>query len=188
MPNIVVIAGPNGAGKSTLAPRLIKEVFGEIEFLNADLIAAEIQRSSSSKVEIEAGRIMLRRIEALADHGVSFAFETTLAARSYVRLLRRLHEKDYTVQIIYLWLHHVDLAIERVAERVRMGGHDIPEATIRRRFDRGKQNFMNLYRPMADAWRVYDASEDSPELIGFGDKLEGEKIIEKALWKRITTK
>lgn len=180
MPNVVVIAGPNGAGKSTLAPSLLKDIFGSIEFVNADIIAA------GGTTEIEAGKQMLRRLKELSDRRESFSFETTLSGRGYAKFLKRLQSIGYTVQIAFLWLPDIELSIQRVAERVRNGGHDIPEGAIKRRFSRGKRNFLKTYLPLADVWRVYDASAEEPKLVGFSDKIDGETIVDKALWERIT--
>lgn len=184
MPDVIIIAGPNGAGKSTLAPSLLKDIFGSIEFVNADNIAADL--APTGKAEIEAGKQMLRRLKELSDRRESFSFETTLSGRGYAKFLKRLQSIGYTVQIAFLWLPDIELSIQRVAERVRNGGHDIPEGAIKRRFSRGKRNFLKTYLPLADVWRVYDASAEEPKLVGFSDKIDGETIVDKALWERIT--
>lgn len=183
MPDVVIIAGPNGAGKSTFAPDLLTKYYPNIPFLNADTIAESM--GSAPNVEMKAGRIMLARMQEHAKSNESFAFESTLAARTYLRFLKTLQGKDYSVQIAFLWLPAVDLSIQRVAERVRVGGHDIPIATIRRRFDRGRENFLNLYMSIADAWRLYNASAEVPALIASGDKIEGDIIINEELWQTI---
>jgi predicted ABC-type ATPase len=186
MPDVVVIAGPNGAGKSTLAPDLLKKFFNDIPFINADTIAEGLLETRSVRnVEIESGRIMLSRLRQMSAREESFAFETTLSARSYVPLLERLKEKGYSIQITYLWLADVELSIQRVAERVRVGGHDIPIDTVVRRFNRGRRNFFDLYLPLADAWRCYDASGDEPQMIASGDKILGEVILDQVLWQKV---
>lgn len=188
MPDVIVIAGPNGAGKSTFAPDLLDKCFPGVPFINADSIAEELNAAGNGS-EIEAGRITLRRLRDLAEAKESFAFETTLSARSYYRFLEARQQADaYSVQITYLWLPDVELSVARVAERVRLGGHDIPESVIRRRFDRGRENFFQLYLPLADAWRLYDASADKPQLIASGDKMEGDSIVNKNLWQEVMTK
>jgi predicted ABC-type ATPase len=184
MPNVVVIAGPNGAGKSTLAPNLLEKHFGNVPFVNADEIAETLVGSEHS-TDIQAGRVMLRRLMEYGSRNESFAFETTLAGRSYLRFLAGLLGKGFTFQVVYLWLPSVELSIQRVAERVRSGGHDVPVSTIRRRFDRGRKNFLELYMPAADAWRLYDASDDEPRLIASGDRIHGELIVEKEVWRQI---
>lgn len=183
MPTVIVIAGPNGAGKSTLAPSLLDEVFGSIEFVNADVIAANL---GSPGKEIEAGRKMRQRLYELSNRCESFSFETTLSARSYVKFLSRIQGIGYTVQIVFLWLPDAELSIQRVAERVRKGGHDIPQETIRRRFSRSIRNFLTLYKPIADVWRVYDASGDEPRVVAFGGRIDGETIVDEVLWRTIT--
>ncbi|MEQ1605296.1 MAG: zeta toxin family protein [Pyrinomonadaceae bacterium] len=180
MPSVIIIAGPNGAGKSTFAPDLLNKHFSGIPFLNADSIAESLV--SAGNVDIEAGRIMLTRMREFGRKRESFAFETTLSARTYVRFLKDVQKNGFSLQIAYLWLPDVELSVQRVAERVRVGGHDIPVPTIRRRFDRGRENFLNMYMPIADAWRLYNASEDIPILIASGDKLDGIKIVDEELW------
>jgi predicted ABC-type ATPase len=137
MPDVVVIAGSNGAGKSTLAPKLLRDTFGILEFVNADTIAEGLSAFAPEDAAFDAGRVMLGRLHELASSGKDFAFETTLASRFYAGWLKELKVKGYRVSIIFLCLRSVDMAIERLNARVRMGGHSIPEDSIRRRFDRG---------------------------------------------------
>lgn len=157
-PQVIVIAGPNGAGKSTLAPDLLKDTFGLLEYVNADTIALGLSAFSPESVAFRAGRVMLDRMHDLARAGASFAFETTLASRSYVRWIGELKGRGYGFHLIYLWLRTPELAVERVAERVRLGGHDVPEETILRRYRRGLRNFFALFMPLADTWAFYDNS------------------------------
>lgn len=161
---------------------MLDKIFGGIEFVNADSIAAAL---GSPGNEIEAGKQMRQRLEELSQRGDSFAFETTLSGRAYAKFLARLQHLGYTVQIVFLWLPDVELSVQRVAERVRKGGHNIPHATIRRRFSRGIKNFFLLYQPLADVWRVYDASGDEPTVVAFGDKIDGDIIVDEALWQSI---
>jgi predicted ABC-type ATPase len=140
MPNVIVIAGPNGAGKSTLAPALLRDTFGILEYVNADTIAEGLSAFAPLDASFDAGRVMLGRLHDLAEVEKDFAFETTLASRTYARWLSELKETSgYRVSVIFLWLRDVELAIARVAARVELGGHSIPEETIRRRFERGKK-------------------------------------------------
>lgn len=157
-PHVILIAGPNGAGKSTAAPVLLRDLLGVAEYVNADLIAQGLSAFDTESVAFQAGRVMLARLHQLAAQRRNFAFETTLATRSYVRWLADLRGTGYAVDLIFLWLPSPEMAIARVAERVRMGGHDVPEPVIRRRFHRGLQNFFCLYRPLADRWWFYDNS------------------------------
>lgn len=159
MPNVFVIAGPNGAGKSTAAPRLIGERLHISEFVNADVIASGLSAFASEKVALEAGRIMLRRLDELSQAGADFAFETTLASRHFASWIRKLRkERGYKFHLVYLWLPDVEQNIRRVAERVRQGGHAVPEDVIRRRYVSGLANLLELYMPVADSWAVYDNS------------------------------
>ena len=135
MPNVIVIAGPNGAGKSTLAPSLLEKHFGNVPFINADEIAETFV--GERHADIQAGRLMLMRLKELADRNSSFAFESTLAGRTYLRFLATLQADGFTVQVVYLWLQGLELSIQRVAERVRAGGHNVPVSAIHRRFHRG---------------------------------------------------
>jgi predicted ABC-type ATPase len=185
MPNVIVIAGPNGAGKSTLAPALLRDTFGILEFVNADTIAEGLSAFAPEDASFDAGRVMLGRLHDLAADGEDFAFETTLASRFYATWLRELQSSGYRVNLVFLWLDDVELAVERVRARVRAGGHDIPEATIRRRHDRGLRNLFGLYLPVANSWRVFDASLKIPKEIARFSKAEGETIFDEELWKKI---
>jgi len=158
MPKVVVIAGPNGAGKSTTAPRILRDALAVHEFVNADTIAAGLSAFSPDTVAWPAGRIMLRRVQELADERRDFAFETTLASRSFAPWLERLRAVGYSVHLVYLWLPSADLAVARVAERVHRGGHAVAEQVVRRRYDRSLRNFFDLYRSFADSWMMMDNS------------------------------
>ncbi len=168
-PSVVVLGGPNGSGKSTAAPRLLRGSLKVDEFVNADTLAQGLSAFRPENVALEAGRITLARLDTLASQRRSFAFESTLASQSLARRLKRLRIDGYTVHVLYLWLPDVDLAVARVAERVRSGGHDVPVDAVRRRYTRGRHNFFVLYRGLADRWRVYDASSvDGPQLVAAG--------------------
>ena len=159
-PEIVVIAGPNGAGKSTLARLLLPEA---MPFLNADEIAKALPDSVGNR-EIESGREMIRRMESLVAKRQSFAIETTLSSRSLAPRIARMKEEGYRFQLIFLSLPSPKMAIERVASRVRRGGHSIPEEVIRRRLTAGLSNFTQLYQPIADHWQVYQNTQIVPPL------------------------
>ncbi|MBX9743386.1 MAG: zeta toxin family protein [Chthoniobacterales bacterium] len=164
-PICFIIAGPNGAGKTTFAWDFLLKELDIVHFVNADLIAAGLSPFDSSLVELKAGRLFLEELKRLARAKVNFAFETTLSGHSYLPLLKRWKSEGYRIEIIYLRLRSASLALERVAERVKQGGHNIPQATVLRRFERGWGNFLNLYRPLADDWYVYENSEATPQLI-----------------------
>ncbi len=185
MPNVVIIAGPNGAGKSTLAPALLRDTFKITEFVNSDVIADGLSAFAPENVAFEAGRVTLRRLKELASEGRDFAFETTLATRSYAPWVRELQSSGYQSSLVYLWLEDVEIAIRRVAARVAAGGHSIPETTIRRRYERGLINLFELYFPMMNSWRIFQASPIIPKEIARYDELEGQVVFDHELWKRI---
>lgn len=185
MPNVVIIAGPNGAGKSTLAPVLLRDTLNVSEFVNADTIAQGLSAFAPEGASFEAGRAMLRRLYGLAEERKDFAFETTLASRFYARWLRELQKVSYQVSLVFLWLESVDIAIERVAARVMAGGHSIPEATIRRRYERGLENLFDLYIPTSNSWRIFHASPIMPIEIARYDQLVGEVVFDEGLWGKI---
>ncbi|HEX7177720.1 MAG TPA: zeta toxin family protein [Pyrinomonadaceae bacterium] len=186
-PQVVVIAGPNGAGKTTLAPFLLRDELGLSEFVNADDIARGLSAFNPQGATAQAGRIMLRRLRDLADARRSFAFETTLATRSYAAFLKRLKQKGYDFHLFFMWLRSPDLAVERVRERVRLGGHDVPEHIVRRRYVRAARNFFHLYRSLADSWVVYDNSvSGSPVRVAAGHGASALKVHDEGLWQRLS--
>jgi predicted ABC-type ATPase len=164
-PNVYVIAGPNGAGKTTFATDFLPQFVGCREFVNADLIAAGLSPFTPETQAMRAGRLLLIRIKELAEARQDFAFETTLAGRSYVRLISGLRQSGYNVILFFLWLPSAEMAMARVASRVRQGGHDVPELTIRRRFQAGLRNFFQLYAPLVNSWYLLDGSHLPPSLI-----------------------
>jgi predicted ABC-type ATPase len=155
---VVVIAGPNGSGKSTAAPRLLQEGLAVSEFVNADAVAIGLSAFRPETAAVAAGRVMLARLKVLASMRVDFAFETTLASRSFAPWLGRLRETGYHVHIAFVSLPDPQLAVERVASRVRAGGHDVPVEVILRRYRAGLYNFFERYAPAADTWQMFDNS------------------------------
>ena len=185
-PQLVIIAGPNGAGKSTLAPVLLRDTFGLLEFVNADTISAGLSAFNAEAVALDAGRVMLTRLRELAVHKQSFAFESTLATRSYIPWISRLAQQGYEFHLLFLWLNTVELAIQRVAERVHGGGHSVSEDIIRRRYRRGLENLSQLYLPIADTWVVYDNSgAGSPLLIASGEKERTSTVVLPDTWQNV---
>ena len=183
MPKIVIIAGPNGAGKSTTGPSLLREALAVEEFVNADTIAAGLSAFAPERVAFTAGRVMLRRVYELRAAHVDFAYETTLASRTFAPWLRELRREGYVLHLIYLWLPSADLAVERVAERVRRGGHDVPESIVRRRYDKSLANFFNLYRPIADSWLMLDNSRPTePQAIAWRNAGGPVQIVSSGPW------
>jgi predicted ABC-type ATPase len=185
-PRMVVIAGPNGAGKSTLAPTILRDTFGLLEFVNADTISAGLSAFNAEAVALDAGRVMLTRLRELAAHKQSFAFESTLATRSYAPWISRLAQDGYEFHLLFLWLNNVELAIHRVAERVRNGGHSVSDDIIHRRYHRGLNNLSQLYLPLADSWVVYDNSGAGlPLLIASGEKERAATVVRPDVWQSV---
>ena len=186
-PNVIIIAGPNGAGKSTTAPHLLKDLLGVTEFVNADVIAQGLSAFATEAVAFQAGRIMLNRLHQLADKRNNFAFETTLSTRSYTAFLQHLKARGYRVYLIFLWLPSHEMSIARVAERVRSGGHYVPDNVVQRRSQRGLSNFFNLYKPLADQWRFYDNTDfDGAKLIANGCYNQENNLVNPQLWQHLT--
>lgn len=167
-PTVAIVAGPNGAGKSTAAPTLLRDTLGVTEYVNADLVALGLAGFDPDAAGLAAGRVVLDRLRALASQRRTFAFETTLATRSFAPWLRDLAASGYHVSLLFLWLPTAEVAVARVRGRVRLGGHDVPELTIRRRYQRGLDNRFQLYMPLSSSWRLYDASGPTPGHIATG--------------------
>jgi predicted ABC-type ATPase len=160
-----LIAGPNGAGKTTFARRYLPENAGVIHFVNADLIATGLSPLKPELAAIAAARTVLREIDRLAAERADFAFETTFSGLTYVRRLRAWKQAGYRIEMVYLRLRSIQLAVQRIAVRVRQGGHHVPRVDVVRRFSRGWVNFQRIYRPLADSWAVYDNSGRAPRLL-----------------------
>jgi predicted ABC-type ATPase len=165
MPRLFVIGGPNGAGKTTVAGGLLPEILECDEYVNADAIAKALSPFESDRAAFKAGRLMLEAIHNLAAQRKDFAFETTMASRTFAPFLGRCRAQGYEINLLFLWLGSVALAKRRVAKRVRSGGHGIPKDVIRRRYRSGVRNFWKLYLPLADNWVVYDNSGRHPVLV-----------------------
>ena len=182
-PLIIVLAGPNGAGKSTAAVRLLPE---GIPFLNADEIAKTLANYPSPAADLEAGRITLERMNEMEPLGSDFAVETTLAGRSLAARVRDLRVSGYRFRLLFLFLPSEEMAIARVADRVHLGGHNIPEPTIRKRYHAGIRNFFNLYLPLADRWSTYDNTQrDRPRFIAGGAMNRPLRVRRAELWDRM---
>lgn len=187
MPNLYIIAGPNGAGKTTSAKYLVPDVFAANYFINADEIARTINPLKPEKAALEAGRLMLTQIDELIKNKKDFVFETTLSAKTYVGLVNKAKKLGYKTHLIFLYLKSFKLAQKRVKERVKNGGHNIPEDVIERRYNGGLKNFFELYQPIVNSWFFYDNTETLPELIAA--KKDRELIIyKKQFWAEVTKK
>ncbi|UII35113.1 zeta toxin family protein [Fulvivirga ulvae] len=168
MKNLYIIAGCNGAGKTTASYTILPEILNCREFVNADEIAKGLSPFQPEKAGITAGKLMLKRIKTLLQAGESFAFETTLSTKSYAGFVEKAKQLDYQVTCLFFLLHSEELAISRVETRVKEGGHNIPEAVIRRRYKRGLNNFFNLFLPKVDNWLFVDNSGDTYEIVAEG--------------------
>lgn len=185
MPNLYIIGGANGSGKTTVALRLLPNFLNVFEYVNADIIAAGLSALNPESVAIQAGRLMLARLQTLFNSGADFAFETTLAARTFAPFIRSCQARGYTINLIYFWLESPELAIERVRIRVESGGHSIPCDVIRRRYERGRRNLIELYLPLCDSWIVYDNTESSPRLIAEKNQIQELIIYYPEVWNQI---
>lgn len=182
MPNLYIIAGCNGAGKTTASFNVLPQILDCKEFVNADEIARGLSPFAPESVAIQAGKLMLQRIDKLLDEGVSFAIETTLATRSYQTLVRRAHEKGYIVQLLFFWLESPAVACERVRKRVSEGGHNIPVETICRRYHLGLKNLFEIFMPIVDYWTLYDNNLQT-RLIS-----DSESVVDTVLFNKIKEK
>jgi predicted ABC-type ATPase len=185
-PRVVIITGPNGAGKSTSAPGALKGGLKVTEFVNADTIARGLSAFEPERVALTAGRIMLERLRELAGARADFAFETTLASRSFAPWIRGLISSGYEFHLMYFWLPSPQMAIARVSARVRTGGHNVPPETVRRRYYGGIQNVFELYQPLADTWRVYNNADPAgAKLIASGGRIKRQRIYRAEDWEQI---
>jgi predicted ABC-type ATPase len=185
-PLVVLLAGPNGAGKSTAAARLLRGAYAVEEFVNADTIATGLSAYRPESAAVAAARVMLGRLRYLAHEKRDFAFETKLAGRGHAARVSELRNAGYQAHIVFLWLPDEDLAVARVADRVRQGGHDVPEDVIRRRYRVGLHNLFSVYLPLMDSWQVYDNSDVAgPRLIAACDQASILVVADPGAWERL---
>ncbi len=183
--HLYIIAGCNGAGKTTASFTVLPEMLNCREFVNADEIAKGLSPFNPEGVAIQAGRLMIDRVLHLLKEGETFAFETTLATRSYVNLIQRAQKRGYFVTLLFFSLSTPEQAVARVAKRVSLGGHNIPTDVIMRRYDAGLQNFFQLYTPICDYWTLYDNSTIPGEKIAYGWKSERLNIVDEGKYFRL---
>ncbi len=162
---IYILAGPNGAGKTTFAKEYIPNIGILEQFVNADLIAAGLSPFDPDKEAIQASKLMLKQIDKLVEQRKSFCIETTLSGRAYLSKIKEWQKLGYRVNLIFLSLPDAEMAISRVAYRVKQGGHNIPKDVIIRRFQKGLENFHLYYKNIVDSWLLYDNSNEEIELI-----------------------
>ncbi len=188
MPNLYIIAGCNGAGKTTASFTVLPEMLGCEEFINADEIARGLAPLNPGKASIEAGRIMLKKIDGLIMSRQNFAFETTLASRSFANTIKKAGEAGYQTTLIFFYLESVELAIKRVKNRVLEGGHDVHPRVIKRRYVAGVRNLFELYIPICNYWMIFNNSKLSIDLIAEGYFGDDEKITDISTFVTIKNK
>lgn len=175
MKNLYIIAGCNGAGKTTASYTVLPEMLGCREFVNADEIARGLSPFNPEGAAIQAGRLMIERVLQLMKEGQDFAFETTLATRSYIKLIKKAQSVGYFVTLLFFSLPTPEQAVQRVARRVSLGGHNIPQDVIYRRFESGLKNLFQLYMPVVDFWSLYDNNSCPTQRIASGWR-KGERL------------
>ncbi len=184
---LYIIAGCNGAGKTTASFTVLHEMLDCREFVNADEIAKGLSPFNPEGVAIQAGRLMIDRIIHLLKEGETFAFETTLATRSYVKLIQQAQKRGYFVTLLFFSLSTPEQAVARVAKRVSQGGHNIPTDVILRRYDAGLQILFQLYSPVVDFWTLHDSSSCPGEKIAFGWKDTRVNIVSQEKYDHFLT-
>lgn len=182
---LYIISGCNGAGKTTASYTVLPEVLQCKEFVNADEIARGLSPFNPEGMAIEAGRLMLKRISELMREGENFSIETTLATRSYARLIQQAQSQGYKISLIYFWLNSPELAISRVQRRVSEGGHGIPEGVIRRRYQAGMNNLFDIYMSCVDYWLIADNSQENRVIVAEGGRNIPIEIHNVELFKTI---
>jgi len=185
MPNLYIISGCNGAGKTTASFTVLPEMLDCQEFVNADEIARGLSPFQPEKVAVEAGRIMLQRIDELLKKGIDFAIETTLATRSYAQTIKKAKSQGYDITLVYFWLSSPELAIARVKRRVAEGGHNIPEEVIRRRYRNGIHNLFKLFIPICDYWIIIDNSQKPYIIVAEGQEGQKPHIQSEQIWNQL---
>jgi predicted ABC-type ATPase len=184
-PNLYIIAGCNGAGKTTASLTILPEILNCSEFVNADAIAAGLSPFHPENVAIEAGKLMLKRIDFLIESKKDFALETTLSSKNHLQTIKKAQEQGFEITLLFFWLNSVELATERVKIRVSKGGHDIPPEVIVRRYERGLEN-LDKYCALCNQWYVYDNSYYDTKLIAGGNSTENINVYEKLSWEIIS--
>ena len=183
--NLYIISGPNGAGKTTASYTVLPKILNCKEFVNADEIARGLSPFNPEGTAIEAGKLMLKRIDELLQKEESFSIETALSTRSYFKLVETAHQKGYNVTLLYFWLESPEQAIERVAERVSKGGHNIPKDVIIRRYWAGLNNLFDIYMPIVDSWILVNNSQTPRIIVALGGKNHTTKIEDKECFTKI---
>lgn len=173
--DVYIIAGTNGSGKTTFAEKFLPDYANCPHFVNADLIAHGLSPFSPGLAAMKAGRLVLEQIQELANKNCNFAFETTLAGKSYISLIKKLKKANYSVHLFFLWVTATELALARIKERVADGGHNVPASDVHRRFRRGIYNLFKSYRQLLDSWILFNNSKTTPAIIA--EEKEGKLTI-----------
>ncbi len=184
MAEFYLFGGPNGAGKTTSALRILP-TFGCRHFLNADMLAQGFSPLDVDAASFKAGVALMRELRSLASKSEDWGTESTLAANAYIPLIEKWRAEGYRFHLYYIWLPSQEMAVERVAARVRAGGHNIPEATIRRRYEAGRRNFVSAYAPRADFWTIINNSAPSYRVAAQGGLAREEQIFDASIWEKI---
>jgi len=179
-PHLVIVGGPNGSGKTTIA-RELERAHG-LRYLGADAIAEELEPGDWERVRIQAGRLFLERARTGIEEGSSLLLESTLSGRTLVGLVERARRTGYRISVVFVWLESADHCVARVEERVRKGGHTVPEADVRRRFPRSLSNFWHLCRPLADHWHLLLNSGDVPLEVAIDKAGADAEVLDEALF------
>jgi predicted ABC-type ATPase len=171
-PELLIIAGPNGAGKTTFINTYLPEYTNVREFVNADLIAKGISPFDPEGALIEAGRVLITRVHQLIEEGISFALETTLSGKTQLDLIQKAKERGYRIRLYYVYLNSVELSLNRIADRVAKGGHDVSAEVVIRRYERSLRNFFSDYRALADEWQLFDNSVATFRFVASSNSIE----------------
>lgn len=175
----------NGAGKTTAAETILPEFLDCKEFVNADSIAKGLSPFQPETVSIQAARIMILRIRELIREKSTFAFETTLTTKSYISILKKAKDIGYNIVLYYFWIDSVELALKRISDRVKKGGHDVPEEAVNRRYFRSLDNLTNLFIPISDYWFILDNTKQVTNKIAEGNNHLIKEITNKLIWNMI---
>ena len=188
MPKMYIISGCNGAGKTTAAYTILPDIYKFKQFVNSDEIARILNPANPDSEAIRASRILLERMNELIERGEDFCVETTLATRTLLNTIKKAQQKGYYVTLIFFFLKSADMAVARVKFRVESGGHNVPEPTIRRRYEMGIKNFFNLYMPQVDCWYLVDNTPDPERQVAQGEKNGEIKIHQNSIYIKIRKK